>query len=104
MVVTQKLNRKVRVCLNPKHLNQAWKRRHYPLTVAKDILPELSKVRVLTKADLKDGFLQIQLDEESSIRSRHFVPLGKGSGGSACHIVSQHQNVSNNSSNNVLRD
>ena len=28
MAVTQKPNGKVRVCLNPKHLNQAWKRRH----------------------------------------------------------------------------
>ena len=28
MVVTQKPNGKVRVCLDPKHLNQAWKRRH----------------------------------------------------------------------------
>ena len=28
MAVTQKLNGKVRVCLDPKHLNQAWKRRH----------------------------------------------------------------------------
>ena len=28
MVVTQKPKGKVRVCLNPKHLNQAWKRRH----------------------------------------------------------------------------
>lgn len=26
--VTQKPNGKVRVCLYPKHLNQAWKRRH----------------------------------------------------------------------------
>ena len=28
MAVTQKPNGKVRVCLDPKHLNQAWKRRH----------------------------------------------------------------------------
>lgn len=28
MVVTRKPNGKVRVCFNPKHLNQAWKRRH----------------------------------------------------------------------------
>ena len=62
-VVTQKPHGKARVCIDLKHLNQAWKRRHHPLTVAEDILPELSKVRVFTKADLKGGFLQIQLDK-----------------------------------------
>lgn len=55
----QKFNR---VCLDPKHLNEAWKRRHYPLPVVEEILPELSKVKVFAKADLKDGFLHIQLD------------------------------------------
>ena len=66
MVVTQKPSGKVRVCIDPQRLNQALKRRHYPLPVIEDILPELSKARVFTKADLKDGFLQIQLDDASS--------------------------------------
>ena len=62
MVATQKPSGKVRVCIDPQRLNQALKRRHYPLPIIEDILPELSKARVFTKADLKDGFLQIQLD------------------------------------------
>ena len=66
MVAPQKPSGKVRVCIDPQHLNQALKRRHYPLPVIEDILPELSKARVFTKADLKDGFLQIQLDDTSS--------------------------------------
>ena len=66
MVATQKPSGKVRVCIDPQRLNQALKRRHYPLPVIEDILPELSKARVFTKADLKDGFLQIQLDDASS--------------------------------------
>ena len=66
MVATQKPSGKVRVCIDPQRLNQALKRRHYPLPIIEDILPELSKARVFTKADLKDGFLQIQLDDASS--------------------------------------
>ena len=31
-----------------------------------DIVPELGKAQVFSKADLKDGFLQIELDDESS--------------------------------------
>ena len=66
MVATQKPSGKVRVCIDPQRLNQALKQRHYPLPVIDDILPELSKARVFTKADLKDGFLQIQLDDTSN--------------------------------------
>ena len=66
IVVTEKPNGKLRVCIDPQHLNKALKRSHYPLPVIEDILPELTNVKVFSKADLKDGFLQIQLGEESS--------------------------------------
>lgn len=42
-------------------------RKHYPLPVIEDTLPELSNVKVFSKADLKDGFLHIGLDDESSL-------------------------------------
>ena len=77
LVVTQKSNGKVRVCIDPQRLNQALKQRHYPLSVIQDILPELSKGKVFTKADLKDGFLQIQLDEESSRLTTFQTPWGR---------------------------
>ena len=41
-----------------------------------DILPELTNVKVFSKADLKDGFLQIQLDEESSKLTTFQTPWG----------------------------
>ena len=59
-VVTAKSNGKVRVCIDPRPLNEALSRSHYPLPVIDDILPELGKARVFSKADLKDGFLQIE--------------------------------------------
>ena len=65
-VVTAKSNGKVRVCIDPRPLNKALHRSHYPLPVIDDILPDLGKARVFSKADLKDGFLQIELDDESS--------------------------------------
>ena len=65
-LVTEKPNSKLRVCIDPKHLNKALKRSHYPLSVIEDILLEQADVKVFSKADLKDGFSQIQLDEESS--------------------------------------
>ena len=64
-VVTAKSNGKMRVCIDPRPLNKALHRSHYPLLVIDDILPELGKEQVFSKADLKDGFLQIELDDES---------------------------------------
>ena len=46
-VVTAKSNGKVRVCIDPRPLNEALHRSHYPLPVTDDILPELGKARVL---------------------------------------------------------
>ena len=66
LVVTEKPNGKLRVCIDPQHLNKALKRSHYLLPVIEDILPELADVKVFSKANLKDGFLQIQHDQKSS--------------------------------------
>ncbi|XP_022791986.1 uncharacterized protein LOC111331190 [Stylophora pistillata] len=56
LVVTEKPNGRLTVCIDPQHLNKALKRSHYPLPVIEDILPELTNVTVFSKADLKDGF------------------------------------------------
>ena len=77
LVVTEKPNGKLCVCIDPQHLNRALKRSHYPLPVIEDILPELTDVKVFSKADLKDGFLQIQLDEEASKLTMFQTPWGR---------------------------
>ena len=77
LVVTEKPNGKLRVCIDSQRLNTALKRSHYPLPVIEDILPELADVKVFSKADLKDGFLQIQLDEDSSKLTTFQTPWGR---------------------------
>ena len=76
-VVTAKANGKVRVCIDPRPLNEALSRSHYPLPVIDDILPELGKARVFSKADLKGGFLQIELDDQSSRLTTFQTPWGR---------------------------
>ena len=56
-----KPNGKLRMCLDPQRLNMALKREHYHLPVIEDVLPELSNVKVFSKADCKEGFLQCEL-------------------------------------------
>ena len=65
-VVCQKKSGKMRICIDPKPLNEALKREHYHLQVLDDILPCLNKAKVFTKLDLASAFLHVRLDEEST--------------------------------------
>ena len=73
-VVTAKSNWKVIVCIDTRPLNKALHQSHYPLSVIDDILPDLGKARVFSKADFKDGYLQIELDDESSCLTTFQTP------------------------------
>ena len=66
MIAAKKPDGNIRLCIDPHYLNLASKRSHYPLPVIEEILPELLKAKVFSKVDLKEGFLQVELDEESS--------------------------------------
>ena len=65
MVIVSKPG-KLRICLDPRDLNRAIQRPKYQMPTVEEILPKLSKAKVFTTLDAKDGFYQIGLDEESS--------------------------------------
>ena len=68
MIATKRPDGNICLCTDPHRLNRALKRirSHYPLPVIEEILPELSKAKVFSKVDLREGFLQVELDKESS--------------------------------------
>ena len=51
VVVEQKKNGKLRVCLDPRPLNKALKRARYPMPVVDDLLPCLSSAKVFSVCD-----------------------------------------------------
>ena len=57
---------KLRLCIDPKYLNKAIKRPHYPLPTIEDILPKLTNAKVFSVLDVQKEFRQIELDESSS--------------------------------------
>ena len=61
MVVVQKQNGKPRVCIDPRPLNKALKRSHFPLPTIEDIIPDLSRAKVFTVCDVKSGFWHVKL-------------------------------------------
>ena len=76
MVVVAKPN-KIRICLDHKDLNKAVQRRKFQMPILEELLPELSKARIFSFFDAKDGFYQVSLDEESSRLTTFWTPLGR---------------------------
>jgi hypothetical protein len=58
--------KKTRLCIDPKDLNQALQRSHYPMKTLEDNLPDQSKAKVFSVVDVKDGYWHVKLDEQSS--------------------------------------
>ena len=77
LVVVKKPSGKMRICIDPKPLNRALKRSHYPLKVIEELLPELQKAKVFTTCDVKNGFWHVKLDTDSSYLTTFETPFGR---------------------------
>lgn len=76
LVVVEKSN-KLRVCLDPRDLNKAILRPHYPMRTLDDILPHLTGAKYFTKLDARSGYWTIKLAEESSYLTTFNTPFGR---------------------------
>ena len=76
-VVVMKPDGRVRLCIDPKPLNKALKRNHFPTPTIDDILPELSKARLFSVCDARNGFWHVELDESSSYLTTFATPWGR---------------------------
>lgn len=56
-VVVMKPNGKIRLCLDPRALNKALKRNHYPMPVIDDLLPDLRKARIFFSCGREEWLL-----------------------------------------------
>jgi hypothetical protein len=66
LVIVEKKNGDLRLCLDPKHLNKAIKREHFMIPTAQDIVSRLSGKRIFSVIDMSNGFWQVPLDKESA--------------------------------------
>ena len=76
MVILEKPNGKLRICLDPSDLNKATKRHHHLLTT-EEILSKLSNAKVFTKLDASCGYWQIPVDADSSKLLTFNTPFGR---------------------------
>ena len=77
LVTVQKPNGQIRVCIDPKDLNRVLRRSHYPTPTVDKILPDLSRAKVFSTVDAKNGFCRVELDDDSSRLTTFNSPLGR---------------------------
>ena len=68
---------KIRICLDPRDLNEAIKREHYQMPTIEEVATRLDKAKLFTVVDAKDGFWQKKLDRESSYKTTFNTPFGR---------------------------
>ena len=77
MVAVPKSDGRLRICLDPKDLNQAIQREYYPLPTIEEIATRLYGAKVFTVLDVRNGFWHIPLDDESSLLTTFNAPFGR---------------------------
>jgi hypothetical protein len=77
LVVMKPKSDSIRLCIDPLYLNRALLRDHYQMPTIDDILPDLTKAKVLSTFDCKSAFWHLQLDEPSSMLTVFSTPFGK---------------------------
>lgn len=77
LVIIEKPNGALRICLDPRDLNKAIKREHHIIPTADEIISNLEGKHIFSVLDLKDGFWQVPLDEESSNLCTFNSPFGR---------------------------
>lgn len=77
IVLVEKKNGSLRICLDPRDLNKAIKREHYRIPTPEDISAELHEKKVFSILDEKDGYWQVELDEPSSYLCTFNTPFGR---------------------------
>ena len=68
---------KIRICLDPRDLNEAIKREYYQMPTIEEIATRLDKAKLFTVVDAKDVFWQKKFALESSYKTTFNTPFGR---------------------------
>ena len=77
LVLREKRDGSLRICLDPTNLNRAIKRDHHPVPTLEEITPRLCGAAVFSKLDARNGYWHVRLDEESSYLTTFNTPFGR---------------------------
>ena len=66
LVMVEKADGRLRICLDLSDLNKVFKREHYPMPTAETVMSEMSDAKYFSKLDASNRYWQIKVDKESS--------------------------------------
>ena len=77
LVITEKRNGSLRICLDPRPLNKAIKRERCEIPTPADVQSQLGDKQIFTAIYMKDGYWHVKLTEESSHLCTFHTPWGR---------------------------
>ena len=77
LVEVKKPNRSIRLCIDPRDLNNTMKRSHYLMKMVDEVVSRLQEATTFSILDAKQGFWQLKLDDESSRLCTFNTPIGR---------------------------
>ncbi|KAL0194540.1 hypothetical protein M9458_008112, partial [Cirrhinus mrigala] len=77
VVVEKPKSQKLRVCLDPRDLNKAIQRPHYPLPTLEEVTTKLTGAQYFSVLDARSGYWAIKLSTESSMLTTFNTPFGR---------------------------
>ena len=77
IVIVEKKNGSLRLCLDPEPLNEAIKRERHNIPTPADVQSQLSGKTIFTVVDMKDGYWHVKLSDESSYYCTFNTPWGR---------------------------
>ena len=77
MSIVSKPDGSVRICLDPRELNNAIKRAHYPMPTLQDVATRMPHAKVFSKFDATSGYWQLPLTKRSSYLTTFNTPFGR---------------------------
>ena len=77
VAVKKKGKDEIRLCIDPRDLNHAIQRQHYPMRTIEEVAARIPNAKFFTVLDASSGFWQIPLDYESSLKTTFNTPYGR---------------------------
>ena len=77
MVARRKDSDAIRICIDPKDLNQAIQREHYPMRTVEEVIARMPNAQYFTMLDASHGFWQIPLEHECALNTAFNTPYGR---------------------------
>ena len=62
LLCPEKTNKSLRICIDPKDLNEATVWSHFPLQTVDDLIPRLSKAKIFSDVDARNGFWHVRIN------------------------------------------